>query len=527
VGHVDHDETTTTQSVITGNVTVESGGSTGRFSTDLIAGNGHLDNTFNATKVSTTLQTEIGAETAAETAVELGVQAYGRWGPKTQQTGNAGENQPRSSSQVEKPQSDQSIQTGVQDGGSSSEGVNTQLSTVSAHDGTGNQARSTEEAAVRQTGSVTMVGQEPAGTATGQPSSGSVFWQESAHSTVMTPEGRVEYISVTGHHRPSQPVPGAASTSAVITWAAAGKLVLTAGTMFPELPDTVFSTGLAAVQLWEGDKTGALVTLGLGALNLVGVDAAAGRVILGMKETQTTATVGRGVAEEGGAAATTTASDIWQSYEKGSAGAAQPSLPEGYSWVKNAEGDLGIKTPEGKVVADSQGKGEIVAGGDQPPSSPIVLGGGLQTHESAGGHLIEKHVGKTDDELVNRLSQEPKITGSSSFPDRATAERVVSETIDANQVQISQFLSGKGKTLVLKCDAGHYVGNIISKEQTTPIGTSKVTIVIKRDASTPAGYRIQTEYPSKWHVNLKCLIISFKDIFIKIGMKMEILMKIL
>lgn len=56
----------------------------------------------------------------------------------------------------------------------------------------------------------------------------------------------------------------------------------------------MFSTGLAAVRLWEGDKTGALVTLGLGALNLVGVDAAAGRVILGMKETQTTATVGRG-----------------------------------------------------------------------------------------------------------------------------------------------------------------------------------------------------------------------------------------
>jgi filamentous hemagglutinin len=63
------------------------------------------------------------------------------------------------------------------------------------------------------------------------------------------------------------------------------------------------------------------------------------------------------------------------------------------------------------------------------------------------------------------LSQEPKITGSSSFPDRATAERAVSEAIDINQVQIPQSLSGKGKTLVLKYDSGHYVGNIISKNK--------------------------------------------------------------
>ncbi|MDG6095683.1 hypothetical protein LOC54_11415 [Acetobacter sp. AN02] len=178
------------------------------------------------------------------------------------------------------------------------------------------------------------------------------------------PDGQVENIVAIGHRHPA-PVPaGTASAEAAITWAAVGKLGLVTGSMIPGPVGTAFSTGLAVVQWQSGDKSGALVTLGLGALNLVGVDAAAGRVILGMKETQAAATAARGVAAEGRAAAT--ASDTWQTYEKGSVGAAQPSLPEGYSWVKNAEGDLGIKTPEGKVVSDSQSKKEII--GKNPES---------------------------------------------------------------------------------------------------------------------------------------------------------------
>ncbi|MGV4855929.1 hypothetical protein [Acetobacter senegalensis] len=42
-GHVDHNETTTTQSVFTGNIGVDAGSSTGSYSTDLTAANGHLD----------------------------------------------------------------------------------------------------------------------------------------------------------------------------------------------------------------------------------------------------------------------------------------------------------------------------------------------------------------------------------------------------------------------------------------------------------------------------------------------------
>ncbi|WP_179194144.1 hemagglutinin repeat-containing protein, partial [Acetobacter indonesiensis] len=82
VGHVDHDEQSVTHSLITGTIDVETGSSTGAYSTDAVTANGHLDNSFNATKVNNTLQTQVGAETAVETAVEVGIQAYDKWAPK-------------------------------------------------------------------------------------------------------------------------------------------------------------------------------------------------------------------------------------------------------------------------------------------------------------------------------------------------------------------------------------------------------------------------------------------------------------
>ncbi len=37
-------------------------------------------------------------------------------------------------------------------------------------------------------------------------------------------------------------------------------------------------------------------------------------------------------------------------------------------------------------------------------STRIVPGGGLQAHEAAGGHLIQRHVGQTDADLIARLN---------------------------------------------------------------------------------------------------------------------------
>ncbi|MBT0952716.1 hypothetical protein HUW30_03235 [Bacillus velezensis] len=76
----------------------------------------------------------------------------------------------------------------------------------------------------------------------------------------------------------------------------------------------------------------------------------------------------------------------------------------------------------------------------QGDSSPLAPGGGLAAHEAKGGHLIERHVGKTDQELLKRLEKSKmsnkKISGSSSFKDRATAEKVANITLLNNKDKI-------------------------------------------------------------------------------------------
>ncbi|WP_326850125.1 ribonuclease YeeF family protein [Bacillus inaquosorum] len=68
----------------------------------------------------------------------------------------------------------------------------------------------------------------------------------------------------------------------------------------------------------------------------------------------------------------------------------------------------------------------------QGDSTPLAPGGGLAAHEAKGGHLIERHVGKTDEELIERLRTDPNphITASSTFKDRATAERIANSVLN-------------------------------------------------------------------------------------------------
>ena len=65
-------------------------------------------------------------------------------------------------------------------------------------------------------------------------------------------------------------------------------------------------------------------------------------------------------------------------------------------------------------------------------------------YEAAGGHLIARHVGKTQAELLNRVST-GNVKTASSFTDRATAEAITSKAIDANQSKINNYLLGSQK----------------------------------------------------------------------------------
>ena len=145
---------------------------------------------------------------------------------------------------------------------------------------------------------------------------------------------------------------------------------------------------------------------------------------------------------------------------------------------------------EGEALEAFGRSGEIVEGA----SSRLVPGGGLSAHEAAGGHLLELHKGWDEAELIERIKTRRLRNGASSFPDQATAEAAVSETIDANQSAISSWLSSNSGGEVFEHTASSPVGIHVANENASAIPVSGVRIVLRR-ASSPLGYRIQTGYP--------------------------------
>ncbi|WEV25943.1 hypothetical protein OYE22_12600 [Streptomyces sp. 71268] len=104
----------------------------------------------------------------------------------------------------------------------------------------------------------------------------------------------------------------------------------------------------------------------------------------------------------------------------------------------------------------------------------------LANQEGIGGaHAIDKHVGKTDDQLVQRLRDQKNIPGASSFTDLSTAQRFTQQCIEHNKGAIDRYLnSGTDSTadfrLNLK-DSGTVTGTS-AFFQTGSDGTRRVTV---------------------------------------------------
>ena len=146
--------------------------------------------------------------------------------------------------------------------------------------------------------------------------------------------------------------------------------------------------------------------------------------------------------------------------------------------------------------------GGSVSGSDRALESersfnPIVDGGGLMTHENAGGHVVKRHVGQSEADLLHRLTVEPKIAGSSSFHDRETAESAISQALNSNSKQIADWLSGSLPRLRVDYTGQSYTGVSVTRGASKAVGVNSIRIIIVRDPSLPIGYRIQTAFPTK------------------------------
>ncbi|WMW42085.1 T7SS effector LXG polymorphic toxin [Bacillus subtilis] len=146
--------------------------------------------------------------------------------------------------------------------------------------------------------------------------------------------------------------------------------------------------------------------------------------------------------------------------------------------------------------SNNMGTGNIKQG----DSTPLAPGGGLAAHEAKGGHLIERHVGKTDEELIERLRTDPNphITASSTFKDRATAERIANSVLNdpKNIKKIENWIDDPKKPkLMLKYKGeGEIIGRSVTRNSELVENVTNAKIILKKDNN---GNFILTGYPTK------------------------------
>jgi hypothetical protein len=119
----------------------------------------------------------------------------------------------------------------------------------------------------------------------------------------------------------------------------------------------------------------------------------------------------------------------------------------------------------------------------------------LSQDEAAGGHILRKHVGQTDDELRERLERERHITGASTYTDRPTAERAVGAAIGQSQGRIERWLSRTGghANLVLDYESPEPIGRTMNRGEDRAHPCSHALVVLKY--AGPNDYYVLTSYP--------------------------------
>ncbi|MEG4801760.1 hypothetical protein QUB63_23235 [Microcoleus sp. ARI1-B5] len=126
---------------------------------------------------------------------------------------------------------------------------------------------------------------------------------------------------------------------------------------------------------------------------------------------------------------------------------------------------------------------------------PSIPGGGLDFHEAAGGHTLERHVGKTEAELAQRLAEDKRISAASSFSDRSVAEAAIGEAMSRNQSAIDSWVKKRGNAYTIKYNANRIIGITLRRRASRATSASRLRIVLNRNAKLPPGYFILTAYP--------------------------------
>jgi len=123
----------------------------------------------------------------------------------------------------------------------------------------------------------------------------------------------------------------------------------------------------------------------------------------------------------------------------------------------------------------------------------------LDVMERMGGHTLEKHVGKTNNELLKRVKQSLFIESASTFTNKRIAIKAVKENLRNNAEEIARWLVSNpplNDQIVIEFLHKYPIGRSILKGKANPIyNLIKSKIVLKPDPTQNLGFKLLTAFP--------------------------------
>src|SRR3954463_15657943 len=133
------------------------------------------------------------------------------------------------------------------------------------------------------------------------------------------------------------------------------------------------------------------------------------------------------------------------------------------------------------------------AGAAQPRTHVAVRD--LSIDEARGGHTLKQHVGRTDEQLRERLQHERNISAASTYTDRETAERAVTAAIESSQGKLQRWF-GRGTrrpNLVLDyTEPNDALGRVMNRRAIGSVPCDHAIVILKADGDD---YFVLTSYP--------------------------------
>ena len=121
----------------------------------------------------------------------------------------------------------------------------------------------------------------------------------------------------------------------------------------------------------------------------------------------------------------------------------------------------------------------------------------LVAAEAEGGHTIARHIGLTEAQLNQRLTQQLKIPAASTFKTLKDAERFVGDAVRANKSSIKDWAKGAlpGQNKAFIYNAGRPVGHGVVRGVGKIQDMSKLVIVVQKVKESNRVYFVLTAYP--------------------------------